>query len=102
MNQPTLFGPPDAYGDLGTPRGDTFDPSLDGARLKGQAKRVFIVMQRGQWMTLREIATETGDPEASVSARLRDFRHAGFTVSRRRRGEPSSGTFEYQLEVGEG
>ncbi len=54
----------------------------------------------GWWWTLREISQHTGDPEASISARLRDLRKARFgahTVNRRRRGDPTKGVFEYQL-----
>lgn len=63
-------------------RGATFDPERDGRRLGDQAKRVFEVMRDGQWHTLREVSAATGDPEASVSARLRGFRDFGFTVER--------------------
>jgi hypothetical protein len=41
------------------------------------------------WISLQSLATSTGDPEASVSARLRDFRKprfGGHTVDRRRDG----------------
>ncbi len=54
--------------------GKTFDKKLDGKRLSNQRKRVFEVMRDGVWRTLRELADITVDPEASVSARLRDFR----------------------------
>lgn len=63
-------------------RGDTFDPDRDGARLNAQQKRVWLAMRDGQWRTLADIAQLTQDPEASVSARLRDLRRFGFTVDR--------------------
>jgi hypothetical protein len=53
--------------------GATFDRKLDGKRLNEQTRRVFERMKDGTWRTLREIAAATGDPEASVSARLRDL-----------------------------
>jgi hypothetical protein len=81
-------------------RGATFDPALDGERLQGQLGRVFRLMEDRRWRTLAEISAATGgDPEASVSARLRDIRAAGFTVERRRRGEPKSGLHEYRVTL---
>lgn len=80
--------------------GVTFVRSLDLERLNAQHKRVYQVMRDHHWRTLREIAEFTGDPEASVSARLRDFRKeqfGGWWVGRRRRGEDCRGLFEYQL-----
>ena len=50
----------------------------DFIRLNRQQQRVFDVMKDGQWRTLADIAALTGDPEASVSARLRDLRKARF------------------------
>jgi hypothetical protein len=88
--------------------GETFDPQLDGLRLTGQWRVVFLVMRDGAWRTLdeiQEIITLGGGqyyPLQSISARLRDFRKArfgGHTVPRRRRGKPSAGLFEYRLIV---
>ena len=68
--------------------GDTFDPTLDEARLRKQLAAVWRVMWDCQWRTLHQISMEIGGaPEASVSARLRDFRKTkfgGHTVQRRR------------------
>jgi len=77
--------------------GITYQPEKDEARLTGQLKRVRECMSDSAWRTLAEISAVTGDPESSVSARLRDLRKPSFglwTVDRRRRGP---GTFEYQL-----
>lgn len=73
MPQHTLldFSPP-------VPRGDTFKADRDGPRLSAQATRVYELMRDGHWRGLRDIAKETGDPEASVSARLRDLKAAGY------------------------
>lgn len=68
-DQGVLFGDRD---------GKTFDPALDRARLNAQHKRVYRVMADEGWHTLAAVAAATGDPEASVSARLRDFRKARF------------------------
>ncbi len=80
--------------------GETYSRELDLDRLNQQARRVYDVIEHGQWWTLREIAALTGDPEASISARLRDLRKprfGGFRVERRRRGVPSAGLWEYRL-----
>ena len=78
--------------------GRTFDPFLDTGRLNEQARRVFTIMRDNQWRSLYEISVETGDPEASISARLRDFRKPRFgslVVNRRRRLK--AGLYEYQI-----
>lgn len=78
------------------PRGSTFDEKRDGPRLSDQARRVFMLMRDGQRRTLRQIAIDTGDPEASISARLRDLRAAGYTVNKQYMG---GGLFEYWVIV---
>jgi len=80
--------------------GATIDPVLDPPRLGLQQRRVFQAMAVGDWLTLAEIRERTGDPEASISARLRDLRknrHGACLVERRRRGDPADGLFEYRL-----
>lgn len=62
----------------------TYDPVLDGERLKKQLGRVKALMLDGEWRGLAEIAVATGAPEASASARLRDLRRHGLTVERQR------------------
>lgn len=62
--------------------GATYQPSRDFDRLSKQARRVAEVMANGGWVTLSSLSRDTGDPEASVSARIRDIRKAGFTVER--------------------
>jgi hypothetical protein len=67
--------------------GDTFDEGLDGDRLRKQLAMVWHVMSDGQWRTLERLSLEAGAPEASVSARLRDFRKpkfGGWIVERQR------------------
>lgn len=65
------------------PKGETFDRERDGARLNAQCKRVFDAMRWGEWKTLSQIAHITHDPEASISARLRDLRRHGHKVERK-------------------
>jgi len=78
--------------------GQTYEPALDKVRLNTQQQRIFDVMKDGGWRTLSSIASVTGDPEASISARLRDFRKhkfGGFPVERRR--EDGGGLHAYRL-----
>jgi hypothetical protein len=78
--------------------GETYEEDFDFDRLNAQAKRVYLVMKDSEWRTLSEISFHTGDPEASISARLRDLRKArfgSFTVERRRRTE--NGLYEYRV-----
>jgi len=63
---------------------------------------VFALMSDGVFRSLAGIAHATGFPEASISARLRDFRRpkfGGYTVERRRGG--FGGSHEYRLLVGQ-
>src|SRR3990167_7349824 len=86
------YRPPD-----GPRGGQTYDETRDGSRLNHQAQLVWSAMTDHRWHTLAEIAAATGCPEASVSARLRDFRKptfGGHQVLRRRRGES---LFEYRI-----
>lgn len=104
-DQPSLFEslplPPSRL-QLSDHDGATYTPALDRARLNAQTQRVFDVVIDGKWRTLAEIATITHDPEASVSARLRDLRKqkfGGFVVHRRRRGIEERGLFEYLIVI---
>ncbi|QOR55390.1 MAG: hypothetical protein SHS37scaffold145_41 [Phage 71_18] len=79
--------------------GATYRRHADYVRLGAQARRVWDAMSDGAWHTLAELATITGDPEASISARLRDFRKeswGGHTVEHAR-AEPGGGTWVYRL-----
>ena len=79
--------------------GQTYEPSKDRTRLTGQLKRVYDVMQDGQWHTLKDLAAKSNASEASASARLRDMRKdkfGGHTVDRKRN---DGGLFQYRLKV---
>lgn len=79
--------------------GDTFDPDVDLKPLNKQMLRVYLSLNigtTGGWKSIEDISLETGDPGASVSARIRDFRKAkfgGHTVERIRAGR----TWYYRL-----
>lgn len=82
--------------------GHAYEKKKDQARLTGQIKRVFTLMQDGCFRTLDEISRITGDPAASVSAQLRNLRKEKFgahRVDRRARGDRENGLFEYSLRV---
>lgn len=77
--------------------GDTYQRDRDHARLSGQLGRVADALGNGNWWTLRQLATQTGDPEASISARIRDLRKGkfgGYTVDRENMG---AGTWRYRM-----
>lgn len=86
--------PPDGDRD-----GATYEQEFDYERLNAQAQRVFSVMGHGGWHTLKEIEEATGDPQASISARLRDLRKPEFgalNIERRARHR-EQGVFEYRI-----
>lgn len=96
MMQPDLLDwvPPQILGDR---CGETFDAKRDGKRLNKQAADAYAYMAHGQWRTLADIASATGHPEASVSARLRDLRRpkfGGYTVERK---YIACGQWQYRL-----
>lgn len=79
--------------------GETYNKERDEARLKAQVIRVKRLMSDGRWRTLGQIEADTGDPQASVSARLRDLRKpkfGGHLVERRYDGH---GLWAYRLTL---
>lgn len=94
--QQTLIAEPDR-----DPPAPTHLPAADAARLGAQLRRVIACMSDGEWHTLTEISAATGDPEASISARLRDMRRAdcgGYTIDDRLRGT-SRALHEYRASL---
>jgi hypothetical protein len=77
--------------------GADYIPSRDDARLSGQILRVWDCMKDESWRTLREIATITGDPEASISAQLRHLRKERFGGHEVEREYVSNGLYKYRL-----
>ena len=79
--------------------GETYERERDHDRLANQLRAVRDVMLDGVWRSLMNISFQTGAPEASVSARLRDLRKVrfgGYIVERRYAGD---GLWEYRLIV---
>jgi hypothetical protein len=71
-------------------------------KLSNGAQRVLTLMTDGKWRTLNEISRSTKDPEASVSARLRDLRKSDYgahQVEKRTNGRRARGLYEYRLVV---
>src|SRR5262245_10021221 len=92
--QVSLFDDDDACTD-----GTTYKHARDHERLALQRQRVFSMMSDAHWRTLAGIAEQTGDPEASISARLRDFRKSKFGAHIVERRYVRDGLFEYRLLV---
>jgi hypothetical protein len=81
--------------------GSTFNEERDGARIARQRRAVFALMSDGKTRTLDEIATATGYPEASISARLRDFRKKKYGEHTVEKAYLSHGLWLYRLIVRE-
>lgn len=77
--------------------GETYERALDHDRLGAQMLRVAHVMKDGKWHTLAEVAKVTEDPEASVSARIRDLRKLKFGGHSVNRERVVGGKFKYRL-----
>jgi len=61
---------------------------------------IWRLISTGDWYTLAEISEATGAPEASVSARLRDFRkpkYGNFVVDKQY--DDRMGCWQYRLRV---
>ena len=87
--------------DLQPRDGQTYDHERDGRRLAAQHQRVLSLMSDSKWRTLAAIALETGDPEASISARLRDLRKERFGAYCVQRRYVARGLYEYRIFFGQ-
>lgn len=77
--------------------GETYDEVRDHARLAKQIGKVEALMRDGKWRTLAQIANETGAPEASISARLRDLRKPKFGGHEIAREYVDRGLYRYRM-----
>lgn len=77
--------------------GDDYQPERDDIRLKGQLARVWECMKDGRERTLSEIAEETLDPEASISAQLRHLRKKRFGSHKVEKIHLGQGLYHYKL-----
>lgn len=81
--------------------GATYSHIRDGSRLAAQHHRVLARLRDGEWWTLRRLSQATGDPEASISARLRDLRKARFGSHIIERQYVERGLWRYRLVIGQ-
>ena len=81
--------------------GETFDKDRDHFRLFPQLRCVRRLMLDGKWRTLQQISEATGEPVASVSARLRDLRKEKFGAYQVDREYVADGLWRYRVR-GEG
>lgn len=77
--------------------GETYKHDRDSVRLSRQLYAVLELMKDGKWRTLPEIAAKTNNPEASISARLRDLRKLRFGAHTVEREYVTKGLFRYRL-----
>ena len=77
--------------------GETYEHERDHERIAGQRREVWGVIVDRQWHTLSEISVIARAPEASVSARLRDFRKEKFGGHQIERRYVGDGLWEYRL-----
>jgi hypothetical protein len=77
--------------------GSDYVPERDNERLNGQIKRIHALMIDGLPRTLSQIASVTGDPEASVSAQLRNLKKERFGSYRLEKDYKGNGLFAYRL-----
>jgi hypothetical protein len=79
--------------------GETYTHAEHFERLNSQQADVWAVFKDGQWHTLSSLEKATGHPQASISARLRDFRallkEKGRTVERE---YVERGLFRYRVK----
>lgn len=79
--------------------GVTYDHGRDGLRLNAQLQRVFDVMETGNWYSLDDLHEITGDPHASISARIRDLRKERFGGHVVQRENTGNGLWKYRLVI---
>jgi hypothetical protein len=77
--------------------GESYEAPRDSARLAAQHARILALMKDGRWRSLATIAQVSGDPEASISARLRDLRKERFGSHAVERRYIARGLYEYRL-----
>jgi len=79
--------------------GSDYSVKNDRERLTGQILRVFNLMKDGHWRTLQQIEDATGDPQASISAQLRNLRKARFGAYQMEKMSLGGGLFTYRLVI---
>lgn len=77
--------------------GATYNHELDQKRLTKQINRVWQHMNDGVWHTLSSVSDALNLPEASISARFRDFRKERFGSHTIERARMCNGQWRYKL-----
>ncbi len=77
--------------------GETYSRPRDQVRLNSQMQDVFNAISDGQWTTLSILEHQTGHPQASISARLRDLRKSKFGSHQIDRVYAGAGQWEYRM-----
>tara|TARA_R110000822_G_scaffold169_2_gene810 strand:- start:912 stop:1178 length:267 start_codon:yes stop_codon:yes gene_type:complete len=77
--------------------GSDYQPERDNSRLTGQILRIYEFMSDKKWHTLHEIAENTGDAEASISAQLRNLRKDRFGKFNVQREYIKAGLYKYKV-----
>ena len=77
--------------------GSDYVHERDSHRLTGQLKRIYVELQSGEWFTLNQLADITGDPQASISAQLRNLRKERFGSHTIEKLHLSNGLYNYRL-----
>lgn len=63
---------------------------------QNQRRKVWAALVTGEWKTLAELEFETGEPQASIQARFRDFRKKKYGEHRMESRVRSGHTWEYR------
>ncbi len=77
--------------------GETYDAARDHDRLNAQLSRIRAALMDLAWHTLADLERRTGDPQASISARIRDLRKVKFGGAVVERRYVEAGLWEYRL-----
>jgi hypothetical protein len=78
--------------------GADYDAQRDWTRLTTQLGRVHECMSDGRWRSLDDIARATGDPQASISAQLRNLRKKRFGGHTVEKKHIKGGHFVYRVK----
>jgi hypothetical protein len=77
--------------------GKTYEAERDEPRLVIQIQEIWDIMSDGRWHTLPELRRRTGHPEASISARIRDFRKQRWGAHIVERDYIANGLWRYRM-----
>lgn len=79
--------------------GSDIVPERDSQRLGNQIMDIYNLMKDGKERTLNDIHKETGHPEASISAQLRNLRKQRFGAHEIHKKYIENGLYTYKLKI---